>query len=91
MENELIQWAGGVLFAGFTAATGLLYRGTQARIQRVEDAVTTKASEEEMVRTREKIGELFRTCTSIQVNMVTREEFGALRDIIIARLPLRGE
>ena len=60
-NGDNLKWIMGVIGAAFTAMFGWIYKGTHARIKRVEEIVATKADGHEMERQRDNIRGLFET------------------------------
>ena len=60
---------GGTCVAAMGALVGVVYKGTHARIKRVEVAVALKADEAELLRQREHVVELFKENTKIREDM----------------------
>jgi len=83
---ELSLWIIGVGGTALTGAAGLLYRGTHARIKKVEDAVGQKAEQTEFDRQRNHLGELFTTVSDVRERMATREELAEIRELIVTAL-----
>jgi hypothetical protein len=84
---ELSLWIIGIGGTALTGAVGFLYKGTHARIKRVEDKVETKVEQTEFDRQRDHIGDLFEKVGDVRANMATRSELAEIRDLIIERLP----
>jgi hypothetical protein len=84
---ELSFWIIGVGGTALTGAVGLLYKGTHARIKKVEDSIGTKVAQTEFDRQRAHVGELFEKVSDVRANMATRTELAEIRDLIIDRLP----
>jgi len=86
-NNDTVTWVLGLGGTALTGAVGFLYKGTHARIKRVEDKVETKVEQTEFDRQRDHIGDLFEKVGDVRANMATRSELAEIRDLIIERLP----
>jgi hypothetical protein len=90
IDKDTATYLAGAALAALSTAVGWVRHDTNARIKRIEEDVKTKADESELTRQRDNIAELFNRVGDVRANMVTRGEFGELRNLIIERLPPRG-
>lgn len=86
-DSEVVKYFLGLGTALVGGLGGLLYKGTHARIRRVEEKVETKADAEELNRQRGHVAELFDRVSEVRETMATRTDIKDLRDLIIERLP----
>ena len=90
--DDSFKYLLGVGAVALTSATGLLYKGTHARIKRVEDSVGKKADAEDLEHMRSAVRDLWTEMKDVRKDMnggfeSVRKDMGTIHVDIVSRLP----